>query len=451
MARLFGTDGVRGVANSELTCELAFRLGQAGALVLTTPEHRPKIYIARDTRVSGNMLFHALAAGIASVGARAVDVGVLPTLAIASLVRRHSAEAGVVVSASHNSFEFNGIKWFSGDGFKLPDEVEDRMERIVMAGVGTPLPTGGEVGDSAAFPGGEEEYISSLVSLCDADVSGMRVVLDCANGAAYRVAPEVFRRLGAEVSAHFISPDGRNINEGCGSTHPEALCELVRREKADIGLAFDGDADRLIAVDERGEVVNGDRIMALCARDLKARDQLNKNTLVVTVMSNLGMINTLKAEGISILTTDVGDRYVLERMRAEGCNFGGEQSGHMIFLDKNTTGDGVQSAVELLCAVKRQGRPVSELAGSVAIYPQILVNVRVQNDRKFEYLHNRRIAERIAAAEELFGERGRVLVRTSGTEPLVRVMIEGERMDEVRLETNEIAALIARELDGTIL
>ncbi len=450
MARLFGTDGVRGVANRDLTCELAFKLGQAGALVLTKGTEKPVIIIGRDTRISGEMLLNALMAGICSAGAMAADVGVIPTPGIAYLTREHGADAGVVISASHNTYEFNGIKWFSKSGFKLSDEVEDSIEEIVLGKRSQKLPENGDIGRIAVFPSGAAEYINHLVDSSDIRLDGLKIVLDCANGASTPIAPEVFCRLGAEVIPCFISPNGVNINDDCGSTKPQNLQLLVLEHKADVGLAFDGDADRLIAVDEKGEIVDGDRIMALCARDMSRRGTLSKNTLVTTVMSNIGMVNSLRGDGINVEITDVGDRYVLERMLAGGYNFGGEQSGHLILLDKNTTGDGILSALELLSVVVKKGMPLSTLAHAIEIYPQILVNVAVPEEAKRAYANNKHITERIRGAEAVFGGKGRVLVRTSGTEPLIRVMMEGENEDIVNKEAAAVAELIAETYGGKI-
>jgi len=450
MARLFGTDGVRGVANRDLTCELAFKLGQAGAQVLTKGTEKPVIIIGRDTRISGDMLTNALMAGICSAGAMAADVGVIPTPGIAYLTREHGADAGVVISASHNTYEFNGIKWFSRSGFKLSDEIEDQIEEIVLGKVSPKLPENGGIGRNVSFPSGAEEYIQHLVHASDVRLDGLKIVLDCANGASTPIAPEVFSRLGAQVIPCFVSPDGVNINDNCGSTKPKTLQRLVLEHGADVGLAFDGDADRLIAADEKGSIVDGDRIMALCARDMAQRGILKKNTLVATVMSNIGMVNTLRAEGIFVETTDVGDRYVLERMLSGGFNLGGEQSGHLIFLDKNTTGDGVLSALELLSVMVRKDMPLSMLAHTIEIYHQILVNVAVPEEAKRAYAKDERILDRIRAAEEAFRRKGRVLVRTSGTEPLVRVMMEGEDEKLVFSEAMAVAELIAQTFGGRV-
>ena len=450
MARLFGTDGVRGVANRDLTGSLAFALGQAGARVLTSEVHRPRILIGRDTRISGEMLMQALSAGICSAGAEAVDVGIIPTPGIAHLTRRHGADAGVVISASHNSFEYNGIKWFNKDGFKLSDALEDEIEAMIRSGEEAVLPTGSEVGRPVTISRAVEEYISFLTESCPVDLSGYRIVLDCANGASSFVAPEVFRRLGAQVLPYYNLPDGININAGCGSTHPGRLQQLVVEQGADLGLAFDGDADRLIAVDEFGALVDGDRVMAICAMDLSERGLLMNNTLVATVMSNLGMMTTLRNAGIHVTATNVGDRYVLEEMLRSGCNLGGEQSGHVIFLDKNSTGDGILTGLELLSVMVRKRKGLAALAKGIQIYPQILVNVRVDNARKHLYAEDEEIMGRIARTEELLGDKGRVLVRVSGTEPLVRIMLEGESEEVIDREAAEIARMVAEKFQGEI-
>ena len=450
MARLFGTDGVRGVANRELTGELAFKLGQAGAQVLTSAVHRPRILIGRDTRISGEMLLYALAAGICSAGAEAVDVGVIPTPGIAYLTRTHDADAGVVISASHNSFEFNGIKWFNGEGFKLSDALEDEIEALIRSDAPQALPTGEKVGRMVEAARSAQEYMDFLVGAEQIDLSGLKIALDCANGAASPVAAAVFERLGATVLAYFDDPDGSNINANCGSTHPKRLQQLVVEQGADVGLAFDGDADRLIAVDEHGVLVDGDRIMTICAMDMKERGVLKKNTLVATVMSNLGMIHTLQDAGIRVELTDVGDRYVLEKMQKEGYNLGGEQSGHLIFLDKNTTGDGMLSALELLSVMVRKKKKLSELSGSVRIYPQVLVNVQVPNEKKYLYKEEDAILRQIASTERKLEGKGRVLVRTSGTEPLVRIMLEGENEAMIEAEAIAIATLVAERFGGSI-
>lgn len=451
MARLFGTDGVRGIANADLTCELAYKIGQASAYVLTSEVHKPLILIGRDTRISGDMLLCALSAGICSVGAEAANVGIIPTPGIAHITRMYDADAGVVISASHNSFEYNGIKLFNSSGFKLSDAIEDQIEVIVKGGEnGSMLPTGVDIGRTVHVAKAAEEYIEYLVKQAGVDLKGLVVVLDCANGAASEIAPRVFERLGATVHAYYNKPDGSNINANCGSTHPQRLQQIVTERGADIGLAFDGDADRLIAVDEFGVLVDGDRIMAICAVDMKQNGKLKKDTLVATVMSNLGMILTLKEAGIEVLATDVGDRYVLERMMQDGYNLGGEQSGHVIFLDDNTTGDGILTGIRLMGVMARNKERLSVLSHTVKIFPQVLVNIRVDNLVKHAFKEDIEVAARISVAEEKLCGRGRILARTSGTEPLIRIMIEGEDEAMINAEAIAIAKLIEKKFNGKI-
>lgn len=451
MARLFGTDGVRGIANADLTCEMAYKIGQAGAYVLTSEVHKPRILIGRDTRISGDMLLCALSAGICSVGAEAANVGVIPTPGIAHITSKYDADAGVVISASHNSFEFNGIKLFNSEGFKLSDAIEDRIERIVKGEEnGCVMPIGVDLGRTINVAKAADEYMDYLVSQANVDLTGLNVVLDCANGAASEIAPRVFERLGATVHAYSNMPDGSNINANCGSTHPQRLQQIVTEKGADIGLAFDGDADRLIAVDEFGVLVDGDRIMAICAMDMKQNGKLKKNTLVATVMSNLGMILTLKEAGIEVLLTDVGDRYVLERMIKDGYNLGGEQSGHVIFLDDNTTGDGILTGIRLMGVMARNKERLSALSHTVKIFPQVLVNIRVDNAVKYAFKEDADVAGRIAQTEEKLSQRGRILARTSGTEPIIRIMIEGEDEAMIDAEAIAIAKLIEKKFNGKI-
>jgi phosphoglucosamine mutase len=447
MGRLFGTDGVRGLANSELTCKLAFELGQAGAFVLTMAKHKPKILIGRDTRISGDMLEAALTAGICSVGAEAIVAGVIPTPAIAYLTHHYGADAGVVISASHNTMEYNGIKFFDSQGYKLPDELEDRIERIILDGAEEmPVPAGIEVGRRVRVRNAVKDYAAFLQSTTDMDLNGMKIVLDCANGASYEAAPMVFRALGAEITTISNVPDGTNINEHCGSTHPEKLQGCVLEVGADVGLAFDGDADRLIAVDDHGNLVDGDQVMLICGIDMMNRGLLKNNTVVGTVMSNLGLDIALKKAGCRLEKTKVGDRYVLERMLESGFNFGGEQSGHLIFLDYNTTGDGILTALQLLSVVKRSGKQLSDLASGMRKYPQVLVNARVTELKKHSYTDDEVIQEEIKKIESRFQEEGRVLIRTSGTEPVVRVMIEGTDQRIIEEEAVRLAGLIEQRL-----
>jgi phosphoglucosamine mutase (EC 5.4.2.10) len=446
MGRLFGTDGVRGVANDELSLELAYKLGETVTYTLKKEnDKKPAIAVGRDTRVSGDMLEAALMAGIMAGGGDVYYLGVIPTPAVAYLTRHYGADAGAVISASHNPMEFNGIKFFNGDGFKLPDEVEDDIEAGLEKN-GCCRPTGMEIGRRYDMKDAEEVYIDFLKSVEELDIKGMKIAIDSANGASYRVAPALFRTLGAEVRVINNVPTGFNINHGCGSTHIEALQEYVRETGADIGLAFDGDADRLIAVDEKGNEVNGDRIMAICGLDLKERGLLSKDTVVATVMSNLGLEVALKEHGIKLIRTRVGDRYVLEEMKRHGYSIGGEQSGHIIFLESSTTGDGLITAMKLLGALKRRGRTLSELAGMVPDFPQVLVNARVANNKKEFYVEDEVILSEIRRIEAHFDGRGRVVIRPSGTEPLVRVMIEGDNLEEVKREAEGLARLIEERL-----
>ncbi len=443
MGRLFGTDGVRGVANEKLTCELAFQLGQAGATVLTNEVHKAKILIGKDTRISGDMLESAMISGICSVGAEAMIAGVIPTPAIAHLTREYGADAGVMISASHNTVEYNGIKFFSQKGFKLPDEIEEKIEHIILDDNGAlKLPLGVDVGRKVVLKNASEEYRDFLHTTTDQRFRGLKVILDCAHGAASHIAPYVFRRLGAEVAAYYNSPDGTNINDLCGSTHPEALAAFVQEQGADIGLAFDGDADRLIAVDERGVLVDGDTIMAICAEDMKERGVLAKNTIVTTVMSNMGLDIAMKKSGIKVVKTKVGDRYVLEEILTNGYNFGGEQSGHIIFSEFNNTGDGVLSGIQLMSVMRRKNMTLSHLAKTVTILPQVLVNARVTEGFAKNYEDNKTINDAIKKLEAEFKGQGRVLIRPSGTEPLVRVMIEGKDQTMIEKKAYALAKLI---------
>ena len=444
MARLFGTDGVRGVANEELTPLLAMQLGQAGAYVLTKEkEHKPTIMVGCDTRISGDMLANALMAGICSVGANAVYVGVVPTPAVAYLTRKYKVDAGVVISASHNSVEFNGIKFFDGDGYKLPDALEDEIEGLIRSEMrGVKFPIGSGVGKIKYRSDAREEYINHAVCSVNINLSGMKIVLDCAEGASYYTSVEAKKELGAQVVAIHNNPDGTNINANCGSTHMEELQARVVFEKADIGLAFDGDADRLLAVDERGNEVDGDQIMAIVGNHMKQKGQLKKDMIVVTVMSNLGFSIMARENGIHTLQTKVGDRYVLETMKEEGANLGGEQSGHIIFLDENTTGDGLLSALHLLQVMVETGESLSDLAAVMNVLPQALVNAKVPNHKKNDYMDYPEIAAAIAELEDRFAGEGRVLIRPSGTEPLVRVMIEGKDKQEIQQEAEKLAKLI---------
>jgi len=444
MGRMFGTDGVRGVANAELTPMLAMQLGQAGAYVLTKEkEHKPTIMVGCDTRISGDMLANALMAGACSVGANAVYVGVLPTPAVAYLTRKYKVDAGVVISASHNPVEFNGIKFFDGNGYKLPDEMEDEIEAVIKSGMdGVKFPTGSQVGKIKYRTDAREEYINHAIQSIPMDLSGMKIVVDCAEGAAFYTSVEAIKELGASVIAIHNNPDGSNINANCGSTHMEELKGRVLVEKAQVGLAFDGDADRLLAVDENGQTVDGDQIMAIIGNHMKSKGTLKDDTIVATVMSNLGFFLMGEKNGLKIEQTKVGDRYVLERMREIGSNLGGEQSGHIIFLDENTTGDGLLSALHLLQVMVETGKPLSELASIMEVLPKALVNAKVANHKKDRYMEYPEIANAIEELTAKFAGEGRVLIRPSGTEPLVRVMIEGKDQAQIEAEAKKLAHLI---------
>ena len=430
MARMFGTDGVRGVANKDLSCELALKIGKAGAYVLTSEVHQPRILLGRDTRLSGDMLSAALTAGICSVGGDVIDVGVIPTPAMAYLARAYEADAAVMVSASHNTMEYNGIKWFDGKGFKLSDGLEDEIEKLIKEGMDFELPTGENVGHVIIAKRAVQEYKEFLKSTARNRFDGLTVMLDCANGAASEIAYDVFTELGAKV-------------------YPRAD-ELVAESDADAGFAFDGDADRVIATDERGNIVDGDRIMGICAKAMKAEGRLKKDTLVVTVMSNIGLKKRMTELGINVAETKVGDRYVLEEMLKEGYSIGGEQSGHVIFLDKNTTGDGMLTAIQVLDVMKSTGRRMSALANDIPIYPQVLVNVIVDNEIKHQAMEDQDLWQRIREVEGKLGSSGRVLVRASGTEPIIRVMLEGQNTDEISDCAIYIVKVLEQKYKGKI-
>lgn len=448
MSRMFGTDGVRGVAGAELTIELATKLGQAGAYVLTKEqEHQPTLIVGCDTRISGGMLANALMAGICSVGANAIYVGVMPTPAIAYLTRKHKVDAGVVISASHNPMEFNGIKFFNGEGYKLSDALEDEIEELIRNNMkDVVLPIGSGVGRIDYHFDLRDEYVKFMKKCVPVDLTGMKIVIDCAEGASYYTSVKTLKDLGADLVAIHTKPDGTNINANCGSTHMEELQARVVYEKADVGLAFDGDADRMLAVDEKGNLVDGDQLMAICGCHMKKKGTLKKNTIVVTVMTNLGFSLMGEREGIHVEKTKVGDRYVLENMLENGYNIGGEQSGHIIFLDDNTTGDGLLSGLHLLQVMKETGRKLSELAEVMEVLPQALVNAKVPNHKKEKFMEYTEIAEAIKALEEKFNGEGRVLIRPSGTEPLVRVMIEGKNQSEIEEEAQKLAELITNTM-----
>jgi len=442
---LFGTDGVRGVANVELTPELAFKLGRAGAEVLRREVKRPRIIIGRDTRLSGDMLEAALTAGICSVGADVLKVGILPTPGVAYLTRALGVEAGIVISASHNPMEDNGIKFFGSNGYKLPDETEAEIEDLVLsAGEELRRVRGEEVGRVYEVPRAADQYVEFLKSTASVDLSGLLIVVDGANGAAYEVAPRVLRELGAQVIAINCQPNGVNINAGCGSVYPDVLREAVMEHRADLGFSHDGDADRVIAVDKEGNLVDGDHIMVICGLHCKRQGRLPQDAVVATVMSNLGMRLALQREGVRVLETKVGDRYVLEEMLRSGAVLGGEQSGHVIFLEHNTTGDGVLTALQVLKVMCETGKPLHELAAQMTRLPQVLVNVRVKDKNALESCLP--VQEAIAQAQSRLEGRGRVLVRPSGTEPLVRVMAEGPDEEELRETVNMIARAVEKYL-----
>ena len=447
MARLFGTDGVRGEANAALCPELAYRLGWAAALYFGEKvQEKPLIIIGRDTRISGNLFESALATGICSAGGRVEIVGVCPTPAIAYLARTHGAAAGIVISASHNPFYDNGIKFFGGDGYKLPDATEDEIEKLVRrmeAGEKLPRATREHIGTIKRRKEYVREYIDFVQGTAGVRLDGMEVVLDCANGAAYDCMPRVLRRLGADVHVIHAEPDGVNINEACGSTHLESLQKTVLADGADIGIAHDGDADRCLCVDEKGEVIDGDHILVMCAQDMMEKGTLAGNTVVTTVMANIGFHKAIEAAGGRAEITQVGDRYVLENMREHGYRLGGEQSGHIIFSDFSTTGDGLITALQVLVALKRTGRKASELSALMKSYPQLLVNVVVAT--KDGWQENEAIAAAIRASEEELGSDGRILVRPSGTEPLIRVMAEGSEQGQLEEICRRIADVVKKE------
>lgn len=448
MGRLFGTDGARGIANSELTCELAMQIGRATAMLLSDANRkRPRVLIGTDTRISSQMLQSAIAAGLCSVGADVLILGVLPTPSVAFLVKEYGYDAGVMISASHNPCEYNGIKIFKSDGYKLPDDLEEQIEAIILDGTIVPeVKIGGDVGRIRSSDMPRFDYIEHLLETVDCDFSGIKIALDCANGSASFTAPDLFTELGADFEILSAVPNGININRDCGSTHTEPLQRFVTDNKCAVGFAFDGDADRLLAVDENGNVVDGDKIVAICAKYLKQKKRLSNDTAVVTVMTNLGFHDFCKENGIKTEVTNVGDRYVLERMLEGGFSLGGEQSGHVIFLDYATTGDGQLTAIQLLRIIKESGKKLSELAAEIETYPQAMINVRVSNIGKARYNNDTEIKKAIANAEkELLGI-GRVLVRVSGTEPLIRIMVEGKDEKKIKQIADELAIVVKERL-----
>ncbi|MFH5186596.1 phosphoglucosamine mutase [Paenibacillus sp. TAB 01] len=445
MGKYFGTDGVRGVANQELTPELAYKIGRCGGYVLAGKVDKPNVVIGRDTRISGTMLEAALVAGLLSIGANVIRIGVVSTPAVAYLTRLLKADAGVMISASHNPVEDNGIKFFAADGYKLSDETELEIERLMDAAVDElPRPVGGDLGTATDDNEAKYLYLDYVKSTVKSSFQGYKVVLDCANGSAYELAPKVFEALGAEVITIGAEPNGRNINDHCGSTHPENLQKAVVEHGAALGLAFDGDADRLIAIDETGAEVDGDYILSICGHAMNQAGLLKHSTIVTTVMSNIGFFKGIEAVGLKAAKTAVGDRYVMEEMRKGGYNLGGEQSGHVIFLEYNTTGDGILTALQLVDTLVQAGKKLSELKQIMRKFPQKLVNVRVAD--KSTWKENKAIAAAILKVETELGDNGRVLVRPSGTESLIRVMAEGPDKAQVEAYVQEIATVIQQEL-----
>ena len=447
MARLFGTDGVRGGANVTLLPEMAYRRGRAATIYFgKESEEQPLIIIGRDTRISGEMFESALTAGICSAGGRAMLAGIIPTPAIAYLARKHKAKAGIVISASHNPFHDNGIKFFGGDGYKLPDAVEDELEAIVHqleTDDNYPRPTAEHIGHIEYRTDLLNQYMEFVLSTCNERFDGVKVVLDCANGAAYEAMPKILRRLGANVKVIHALPNGTNINDGCGSTHLESLQKAVLENGADFGIAHDGDADRCLCVDEKGQVIDGDHILVMCAMDMMKEGKLPYNTVVTTVMANIGFHQAIKKAGGRAEITKVGDRYVLENMLKNGYKIGGEQSGHIIFTDYSTTGDGLITALQVLSSLKRSGRKASDLTALMTTYPQLLVNVKVATKEGWET--NEAIKEAIAEGDKELGENGRILVRPSGTEPLIRVMAEGPDQAQLDRICHAIADVVKKE------
>ena len=448
MGKYFGTDGVRGIANSELTPEIAFKLGRCGGFVLTKDHDRPKVLIGRDTRISGHMLEGALVAGLLSIGAEVMRLGVISTPGVSYLTKVLGAQAGVMISASHNPVSDNGIKFFGPDGFKLSDEQELEIESLIdQEQDNLPRPIGGNLGQVNDYFEGGQKYLQFLKQTVEEDFTGIHIALDCAHGATSSLAMHLFADLDADISTMGASPNGLNINDGVGSTHPEALAEFVKQKEADVGLAFDGDGDRLIAVDENGQIVDGDQIMYICAKYMKETNRLKHNTVVSTVMSNLGFYKALEAHNIASIPTAVGDRYVVEEMRKNGFNLGGEQSGHIIFLDYNTTGDGLLTGLQLVNIMKAMKKPLSELAGEMKKFPQKLVNIKVTD--KYHVTDNEKVKEVIAKVEQEMNGNGRILVRPSGTEPLVRVMAEAPTEDLCSAYFNIISEVVEKEMGLT--
>ena len=450
MRKLFGTDGIRGVANVHpMTVEVALQLGKGCAYIFKDKNRRHKIVVGKDTRLSGYMIETAITAGICSMGGDVLLVGPLPTPGIAFLTTSMRADAGIVISASHNAYQDNGIKIFSGNGFKLPDRMEERLESLMFSEeLSSSMVTANKIGRAFRIDDAIGRYIVFVKNTFPQELTldGLRIVLDCAHGATYKVAPTVFEELGAEVTLLGAKPNGENINKNCGALYPGLVGAMVRKKKADLGISFDGDGDRVVFVDESGEIVNGDQIMAICASRMFKEKRLKKNTLVTTVMSNMGLEVSMRQKGIRLIRTQVGDRYVVEEMVKRGCNFGGEQSGHLIFLDHNPTGDGILSALQLLAIMQKEEKSLSDLSDIMDQYPQRLVNVRIKERRRLEEFPA--VIQQMKKVEKKLGEKGRLLVRFSGTEPLVRIMVEGENEKEILELAEETARVIEREFNA---
>lgn len=448
MSRLFGTDGIRGIANEDITAELAMKIGRAAATVLTQGRRRrPIVVVGKDTRISSDMLENALTAGLCSVGADVIGTGVMPTPAVAYLVGKYKADAGIMISASHNPFLYNGIKIFSGDGFKLPDELENRIEDLVLDEPDSiSLAKNIELGTYRFEPNAVRDYVEHLKTTIPTSLDGIKIAVDCSNGSASRTAGRLFSELG--VDAHIISsaPDGTNINENCGSTDMEYLRRCVIENNFDAGIAFDGDADRCLCIDEKGNTIDGDFIMAICALDMKKRGKLRRGTIVGTIMSNMGLIKFCEENDIHFSATKVGDRYVLEEIELEDYRFGGEQSGHVIFRDFATTGDGQLTALQLLWHMKSTGKPLSELSSVMKKYPQVLRNIRVSDEAKLSFYNNDNVKNAISRQKETLGDDGRIVVRVSGTEPLIRIMAEGSDYNAIDYAVSEISRSVESEL-----
>ncbi|HCX61950.1 phosphoglucosamine mutase [Sedimentibacter sp.] len=447
MGKLFGTDGVRGIANKDLTPELAYKLGRIGGFFLTKGKKRPKMVVGMDTRISGDMLEGALSAGLNSAGVDVLYLGILPTPAVACMIKTLKANGGVMITASHNPVEYNGIKFFNEQGLKLTDETENSIEEYLLNNIDIDYrPVSGEIGRKILVESPTDMYKDFLKKTINVNLEGMKIAVDCGNGAVYKAAPELLSELGASVYVIHNEPNGININVECGSTKTEEIQKLVLETGADVGLSFDGDADRLIAADEKGNIVDGDHVLAICGTHMKENGKLKSNAVIGTVMTNMGLDVCLKAHNIDIIKTKVGDRYVLEEMLKGNHSIGGEQSGHIIFLDYNTTGDGLLTALQLISVVKEKNTNLSELASIMQVMPQTLVNAHVSPEKKNAYLDDEIIKNKIQEIEDHFSGKGRVLIRPSGTEPMVRVMIEGENQSELDIYANELAKLIEERL-----